>query len=90
MTDEEILAERIMDLFRRNKCRAGDTISPQMYLGFYIGLNPNEQMLAIEAINWLIERAYIAVENEDAFQNITLRLTQDGYDHIYRNTGAKV
>ncbi|GHT58395.1 hypothetical protein FACS1894109_12560 [Spirochaetia bacterium] len=90
--NEEVLAEKIMALFRKNNCQAGDTISPQLYLAFLWGLNPSEQNLATEAINWLeeIQRSYITVKNEAAYPNITLRLTPAGYDHIYGNTGARV
>jgi hypothetical protein len=88
MGEIEALAERKMDLFRRNNCPVGGTISPQMYLSFHLLLNQREQELEQQAKEWLAEeeRAYITVEETPAFPNRgvpTLRLTQHGFDRIY-------
>jgi hypothetical protein len=87
MDNIEALAKKIMALFRNNHCRVGDIILPQWYMRFFSGLDTREQDLAPRAINWLEERerSYITVENESSYPNITLKLTQSGYDHIYGN-----
>ena len=73
------IEDDIMDIFRRGKCRVGQGLMIRN-LGSYIrSLNPVESVLFNDAVNSLIAKQYIRINQEQDF----LFLEEAGYNYIY-------
>ena len=77
-----MMEEKIFDLFRQAKCKVGHIVPMRnIRLDLMQTLNPVEQQQLGNVLQRLESQGYFTYE-ADKFE--CLRLTQKGYDHIYK------
>ncbi len=76
-----MMEEKIFDLFRQAKCKVGHIVPMRNIMGLMQTLNPVEQQQLGNVLQRLESQGYFTYEADDVE---CLRLTQKGYDHIYK------
>ena len=76
-----MMEEKIFDLFRQAKCKVGHIVPMRNIMGLMQTLNPVEQQQLENVLQRLESQGYFTYEADGGK---CLRLTQKGYDHIYK------